>query len=285
MKLLLSIACYFLVIQSVHAHFLWLKERGTSSGVVTFGEEAGVAGPAFFLPMVEHKINVSIVNSSGKVDLQLSAHNTSGGAGELTTSFDSAPPFRFNLACTFGVFGEDPSKPKSLLKYSSNADMVTKPNDWFPVQDWNTQGGLDVTIRDPWMKQSRGEYGLGLASIDPGDECKQGGGSLQDGEACVVAVIRFNGELLAANVSLTTFFGNGTKLRTTFSTSGVTILKVPLNASQPFTEVFASANYKELTPGTYSGKEYAFVDNWATTYARLSRTNETSSFPATQILI
>jgi len=244
-----------------------------STGVVTFGEKAGVAGPSFFLPMVENKIHISLANASGKVNLQLSAHNTSGGGGELTTSFNSAPPFSLNLACTYGIFNEDPKKPVSLLKYYSNAGVVTKPRDWFKVQDWNTQEGLEVTIRDPWMKHAPEDYGQHLASSDPGDECKAGGGPEQDGEACVVAVIRFNGQLLRGNVSLTTYVANGTKLRTTTSTSGVTILKVPLIASLPFTEIFAAANYREPYAGTYDGKKYSLVDHWATTYARLSRTH------------
>jgi len=254
-------------------------------GVVTFGEKAGVPGPAFFLPMVEKKITLSIVNASGKATLQLSAKNSSDGGGELTTVFDSAPPFSLNLACTFGIFNEDPAKPVSLLKYNSNADMVTRPRDWFQVQDWNTQEGLEVTIRDPWMKRPAEEYGLGVASGDPGDECQAGGGAVQDGEACVVAVIRFNGQLLTSNASLTTFVANGTKLRTTFSTSGVTILKVPLTASLAFTEVYAAANYREPLAGTYGGKNYSFVDHWATTYARLSRSIETSSTPTTNVLV
>jgi len=247
-----------------------------SAGVITFGEKAGVPGPAFFLPMVESKLHLSLVNSSGKVNLQLSAQNTSGGGGELTTSLESSLPFSFNLACTFGIFNEDSTKPISLLKYYSNADMVTTPNDWFQVQDWSTKKGLEVTIRDPWMKRPPEQFGLGLgvASGGPGDECKAGGGSDQDGEACVVAVIRFNGQLLASNVSLTTYFANGTKLRTTFSTSGVTILKVPLSVSLPFTEVFAAANYKELSAGTFGEKNYSLVDHWSTTYARLARSNK-----------
>jgi hypothetical protein len=274
MVFLRAILCFSLCNQGVHAHFLWLKQRGLNTGVVTFDEKAGVPGPAFFLPMVKDKIRVSLVNASGKVDLQLSAHNTSAGGGELTTSINAAPPFSFNLACIFGIFDEDPKKPVSLLKYYSNADMVTKPNDWFQVQDWNKQEGLEVTIRDPWMKRSAAEYGVHSVSGDPGDECKPHAGPEQDGQACVVAVIRFNGQLLTGNISLTTYIANGTKLRTTVSTSGVTILRIPLNTSLPFTEVFAAANYREASPGTYGGQNYSLVDHWATTYARLSRAND-----------
>lgn len=264
--------CCILGSRLVSAHFLWLKERGLSEAVVTFDEKAGVPGPAFFLPMVQDKISMSLVNASGTVKLQLAAQNTSGGNAELTTAIDSAPPFSLKLASTFGIFNEDPAKPTALLKYYSNADLVTTPNDWFKVQDWNMQEGLEVTIRDPWMKRPTAEHGLRLG--DPGDECKAGGGPEQDGEACVVAVVRFNGQLLEGNVSLTTFVSNGTKLRSTTSTQGVTILKVPLDASLAFTEIFASANYRESSAGTYGGKNYSFVDHWATTYARLARAKE-----------
>lgn len=237
-------------------------------GVVTFGEKAGVAGPAFFIPMVASKIEVALVNSSGKFDLPLSAHNVSGGGGELTIGIDSAPPFSLNLACNFGIFAEDPSKPASLLKYHSSADVVTTPNDWFTVQDWNTQKGLEVTIRDPYMKQSVEAHEL--RSALPGDQCKAHQGPTQDGQACVIAVVRFNGQLFSTNVSLTTYTADGSKLSHTFA-SGVVILKVPLNSSLPFTEVFAAVNYREPTSGVHDGKNYSTVDHWATTYARISR--------------
>lgn len=240
-----------------------------NTGVVTFGEKAGVPGQAFFLPMIENKIRLSVVSASGKVNLPLSAHNTSGGGGELTTSIKATPPFSFNLACIFGIFNDDPKKPVSLLKYYSNADVVTKPNDWIQVQDWNTQEGLEVTLRDPFMKHPHEEFGVHLVSGDQGDECAVL--KRVKREACVVAVVRFNGQPIDGNVSVSTYLADGTKFDTTVSVGGVTLVKLPLNASLPFTEVFASANYREPSAGTYGGKKYSVVDHWATTYARLFR--------------
>merc|ERR1712039_234016 len=106
---------------------------------------------------------------------------------------------------------------------------------------------------------------------DPGDECRPHQGPLQDGAACVVAVIRFNGELLDAGVFVETFTGSGAKLNKTTSQSGVTILKVPLQKLAPSTAVWARVNYHENIPGKYEGKDYTFVDHWATTFARIQR--------------
>jgi len=94
---------------------------------------------------------------------------------------------------------------------------------------------------------------------------------MQDGAACVVGVIRFNGELLDAGVNVETFTSSGAKLNTTQSQSGITILKVPLEKIASSTAVWARVNYHENAPGKYQGKAYTFVDHWATTFARIRR--------------
>jgi hypothetical protein len=257
---------------------LWLKESedSTNEAAITFGEKAGVPGPGVFLDMVASKVTLTLCNSTqptatkGCTALPLIRKRTSffGLLGEeLTATIDSARPFSLNLAATFGIFGEDPAKPKSLLKYYSSADVVKKPTDWFLVQDWDGTKGLDLSIRDPWMLQP----GISDSSIasrltDSGDQCAAHAGPVQDGEACVVAVVRFQGKLLSNNVTVSTFTDDGNKLRASISQYGTLILKVPLNKS-----VFASVNYREMVPGKYDGKDYAFVDHWATTYARILR--------------
>merc|ERR1711879_108639 len=94
---------------------------------------------------------------------------------------------------------------------------------------------------------------------------------MQDGCACIVAVIRFNGELLAGDLKVETFTAEGAKLNTTQSQSGVIIIKVPYDASKAFTAVWARVNYHENVSGNYNGANYTFVDHWATTYARIVR--------------
>lgn len=258
-------------------HFVWLRESLDSNAVITFNEKAGVPGPAFLLSMVANKINLSTHDEAGgQQALALSTLNTTGGSAELVAHLNVQRPFSLELAATFGIWPPGAAKP-SLLKYYANSNMVTKPNDWFLVQDWSGQTGLEITIRDPWMNSSLVDLGAGARGN--GDECKPHGGPTQDGAACVVSVIRFNGELLAADVNLTTFTSSGAKLNATHSPDGVTILKVPLDVSKDFTEVFASVNYREHVSGEYNGDKYFFVDHWATTYARIHRSKvSTESF-------
>jgi len=244
------------------AHFLYLKRGLPGEAIVTFGE-AGVPGPTNLLNMVADDVRViSASNKSQLQNLSLTTNDFGDGSAELVGTFSAAPPFRLQLAATFGIFRD------SLLKYTSCADVVTTQNDWWNLQDWGMQSGLEITIRDPYMNQP----GFGFGGY-PGDQCEPGRRS-QDGAACVVAVVRFGGELLNADINVTTYASNGSMISSAFQPAegfGVVILKVPLNASAPYTEVFAKVNYREPSPGQVNGTAYDDVDHWATAYARIDR--------------
>lgn len=248
-------------------HFLWLKEDLDGNAVVTFSEAPGQPGPSALLSVIADKTTVASCGATGRQSITLST-NKSRFHSELVGRVTAMPPFSLRLAATFGLF-----RGGSLLQYWGSADVVTRPNDWFAVQSWAPQRGLEITIRDPWMNRSRVDEQVvqRLRSMDPGDECVPHAGPMQDGAACVVAVIRFNGELIGANLEVDTYVQAGTRLNTTHSQSGVTILKVPYSASAAFTAVWAKVNYREKEPGTYEGQAYTFVDHWATTYARIVR--------------
>jgi hypothetical protein len=277
MRLTANILAFVVCIGNVRiaaGHYLWLKENLEGDAVVTFGEAPGVPGPWAFLSMVADKTSLSSHDVRGQQNVTLSANKTwPAGAmhSELSGHIAATPPFSLRLAATFGIFHGG-----SLLQYWSSADVVTKPNDWFAVQDWAPQRGLEITIRDPWMNRSslsRADDAIAerLKLMDPGDECRAHGGPMQDGAACVLAVIRFNGQLIGADLAVDTYTAQGAKLNTTHSQSGVTILKVPYDTSANFTAVWARVNYHENVSGTFEGKRYNFVDHWATTYARIVR--------------
>jgi len=256
--------------QAVDGHYIWLKQNSTNDAIATFGEEAGVPSAGMFLKMVADKIHMSTHDARGQKNVTLSTQSLGLLRSELVGHVDAAPPFSLRLSATYGIFHGG-----SLLQYWGAADVVSEPNDWFKIQDWVPQKGLEITIRDPWMNRSSdalsNRIDQALQQADPGDECKPHQGPLQDGAACVVAVIRFNGELLDSSVTLETFDGNGAKLNTTQSQSGVTILKVPLDKTAPFTPVWAKVGYHENVPGQFQGQNYTYVDHWATTYSRIQR--------------
>eukprot|EP00929_Paragymnodinium_shiwhaense_P119234 TRINITY_DN91118_c0_g1_i1.p1 TRINITY_DN91118_c0_g1~~TRINITY_DN91118_c0_g1_i1.p1 ORF type:complete len:260 (-),score=25.04 TRINITY_DN91118_c0_g1_i1:212-991(-) len=252
----MKVSPLFFVLNVAVGHYVWLSEPEgrQDEGIITFGE-VGAPGPAMFLNMIADKVSLDLANATSKRSLQLAAHNTSAGA-ELVAKIDSVPPFSLYAAATFGIFRGN------LLKYYASADMVTHAHDWRLVEDWRGVVGLDLTIRDPWMGP---ETFRNVA--DSPTQCALYTGLEKDGDACVIAVIRYNGKpLTGQNVTLSTFTSDGKALRETTCTQGVCPLKVPLNAS-----LYAKANYREASPGTYDGKEYQLIDHWATTYARIYR--------------
>ena len=150
---------------------------------------------------------------------------------------------------------------------------MTRPNDWFGVQPL-ARSMLEITLRDPWMKQaghSEGEE-RALAGVggSAGDQCPRGTPWYQ-GDACLIAVVRFNGTLQTSAMNITLFAGNGSKIRTGFwpgSAMGVAIVRLPTSVSNL---TFASVNYREPHGGTHKGQSYDFVDHWATTSVVLQR--------------
>jgi len=248
-----------------------MKEGVPGEVIVTFGEAAGKPGSADLLSMVADDVLVtSTVNSTSSDNVDLTTRHVGISDAELVGTFDVTPPFRLQLSALFGIHSG------SLLKYTSSADVVTTQTDWWDVQDWGMQSGLEITIRDPYTNQAPG---LGYGGL-PGDQC-QSGYPFEGGDACVMAVVRFGGELLNADMNVTTFAGDGHEISTTLQPArgyGVVILKVPLNISAPYTEVFAKVNYRQAASGEYDGQAYDVVDHWATTYARIVRASDNGEF-------
>lgn len=154
----------------------------------------------------------------------------------------------------------------------------------FDIQD-RLQNKFEITMRDPYMNEGSLEEGslaphwdtiqARLARLkESGDECPPGSESWE-GDACVVAVIRFDQALAAIPMNVTTFDGEtGEKINTTFvaaNETGVVILKVPVGEGGALRRIFASVNYREDKPGTFGGTDYDFVDHWATTSGQFAR--------------
>lgn len=246
------------------AHYLFMQEGAPGEVIVTFGE-GGEPGLSAFCS-ADDVFVTSTVNSTHSENVTLSKKRVGFLNAELVGSFSAEPPFRLQLTNTYGIFSG------TLLKYTSSVGEVTTQNDWIKMQDWGVQSGLEITIRDPYNGQAP-EFGFGGF---PGDQCESGQ-KFQDGDACVLAIVRFDGELLPKDMNITTFAGDGTEIATTFQPAqgyGVTILKVPLDSSAAYTEVFAKVNYRQEAPGQYGGEAYDIVDHWATAYARIVRASD-----------
>lgn len=131
------------------------------------------------------------------------------------------------------------------VQYYASADRVTTPNDWFAIQDSATNA-FEVTLRDPYMHLE--DMSL-LGDQRPScDQCPPGAAWYQ-GDACLIAVVRFNQSLFGCPVNLTTF-ALGKTLRTAIlpaAALGVVIIRVP-NASVSNT-TYASVSYTEEKSG------------------------------------
>jgi len=155
---------------------------------------------------------------------------------------------------------------RSLHQYYTSAPQITTPNDWFPVQDM-LKNKFEVTLRDPYMSKESDLVSVGVKRMGNGvsaDECPSGEDSV-DGKACIVAVVRFDGELHDPAVNVTTFDAIGETI-STVECESVCILKVPMSGP-----LFAAVQYKEMNPGTFEGTDYEYVDHWATTYTVVKR--------------
>ena len=162
-------------------------------------------------------------------------------------------------------------KDRVLVQFWANADRVQKPNDWFDVQD-AAQSALEVTLRDPYMKQTN-HSALDQLLLRPTgnniDQCERGE-RWNSNDACFIAVVRFNQSLLGLDVNLTTY-SEGKELRTAFipaSALGVAIIRVPISKDNT---TYAVVSYKEPKSGTYAGEPFDHVLHWATTSTQLNR--------------
>ena len=90
-----------------------------------------------------------------------------------------------------------------------------------------------------------------------------------EGSFCIVAVVRFKGDLAKKAINITSYMTNGSAFGTVTATNGVAILRFP-NMTHGAT-FFAAANLREMTPGSYQGENYSFVDHWSTVSAQVQR--------------
>ena len=270
---------------SSNATVMWLRvENG--SAVATFSATAGGAGEEAPLAQVANKTDVYAEPATSAkppkspfAPLAMTTTPMGGGGFGLIHNLAVHPPFTLRLNCTSGL---DPAKPERLLKYHASADAVMRPSGWAAVQSTSAAifgahaHALSITLRDPYMSGALGGEGIAIgppfpAAPSSADQCPPAQ-AWHDGDACVVAVVRFAGALLTAPVNISTFAstgpgGTGLEYKHALSAGGVTILRVPAAA----TMVFARVLHTEAVNGTYAGRPYAEIAHWATTSAVLRR--------------
>lgn len=279
-----------ILVAGAKAHFIWLRDSclgqaGCFSGraVVTFAEAAGSAESPKLLKMVKNKTHVFVQNShhSKRAELALTEEISGEEGAQLAASIPFSPPFSMTLSTVFGLFGP---KNSSLLVYTASASEPTRPSDWLSIQRIDAHNAradvfarLSIDLRDPFMSGAVPGEGV-LAPPLPvtnsnADECAPGV-AWQDDDACVVAVVSFNGTILAAAVNISLYVSvdgqAGTHLRTVETRGGVTVVRLPPRVTGA-TFYYAKVNFLEPRAGIYESKPFTSIDHWATTSAILDR--------------
>ena len=282
MMSLLSLVVFCLTApRLVHSHYIWLRyDKTASAAVCTFGEGAQ-PGASFLLDQISPLIAAheqqtpSAENMTDPRELAFDKVRLPRSMkAQLVAPVTKKAPLLLEGSATYGIFQEGDSPP-SLLKYYFNADFVTKPSDWWDLQDSSTLP-FEITLRDPYMLEEKVGSEVNNA-FKVGDEIDEfqcpPGTPWYEGDFCLLGVVRYNGVPIGQNpdvgaLNITTFDADGGKLRTQLTTTGVVILRFPNATKDLFS---ASVNFKEISPGTIDDKKYDYVDHWATTTSWLQR--------------
>ena len=251
------------------------NQHGNCLCEVTLSEAAGSLGPLDQLMSMRNQTSVRL--DGGKTPQNLTLTIKPGGeeGASLVAPINIPPPFDLNLVTNRGVSGG------TLQMMYATAPALQRPLNWRQFDlDGGLNVGLTITLRDPFMLGGLPGEGVlgGMSSNLPqepssADECPHGQ-AWERKEACVVAVVTFNGKVLAAKHNITTYVSiDGTAARehsALLTSGGVTVVRLP-PAGTGAVRYYAKVNYVEKRSGTFGGKTYSQVEHWATTSAILHR--------------
>lgn len=258
--------CLVAEAQAIHPQLWAQRDYGTGTVNLTFAGQPHSPAAAVAKAVADVGAWIAPIgsNSTPRTALALAPIGASGTT--LSALIDAGAGEKFLL---------EASGSSGTTKFWANADAVTAAHDWFDIQDMAT-AELEITLRDPYMRLPNGTTAAAasarrlLARVKAGagtgvggavdNQCAQGV-PVQDGNACVVAVVRFQGRpLMNAGVNITTWNPASHEImRVSTSKYGVTIVQVPLPGSDacagavatghgcPF---FASVSYIDTATAT-----------------------------------
>ena len=240
---------------ATEGHYMWMRHAQQDNAsmpecIVTFAEGAGSTEGLPLLEMVANKTSV-LTEEHGAVPVRLNLSVTVLGeeGAALEAPIRAKPPYMMRLTTNFGHF--EPLKMQ--LVYTATAPSVTRPYDWQAIdaQAGSRCGGgvkgdpvhsphpgegcgLEITLRDPYMLGASPGEGVLLPPFpetpSPANQCPLGA-AWSEGDACVVAVVKFNGTLLTAPHNITTYASidgeAGTQLHVAQTSGGLTVLRLP----------------------------------------------------------
>ena len=283
-KRLASVVALTLVSRSRCFPLVWLRN---ASGIaeVTYTDFPATYGPKILLaPLVNSTIVAEEHEDGTKAFLSLSMQAIGETANAfLAAPIGTAPPYLIKLTTVYGLL--PPPATSTLRVFYAFTTSVKRPHDWMALDAAEANdglGGLSITLRDPFMIGALAGEGVLTppfpAEPSPADECPSGV-AWHEGDACLVAVVRFNGTVLADAHNITTYIetaGTGADppsvrpYRTVTTRGGVTVVRLP-PAATGASSYYADVRYLEDRKGSYGGRGYTALEHWATTSTELQR--------------
>ena len=277
------ISTVFFLFQRGYSHYVWLTTDDIQSTksqpqntTLQLSEFAGVPGPEVFIaPLIDltiiHMQSVSLPKTK-ELPFKLDGTRTSAqfvAPLELENYSSQSTSYVYIIEAfvDYGMFGD------GLLQYYANNVKVNENTDWPSIE--NLASNLfEITLRDPFISKSE-RLGAGGEDVfkslvgNSGDQCKLDRLFTENGEACVLAVVRFKGQILQSAMNVTTYDGDtGLVYKTAeCDAGGIVTLAVPINSDGTHKRVYAKVQYKEFV----AAQEYEYIDHWASTMGEFER--------------
>lgn len=246
-------------VATANAHFVWLSANGHGEAVAEFNEPGLLTDPALLGKLENMTVGQVHTMDGATQDLSFMTRGAGGGyhcAAELYAPLPAQGSMAVEVQATYGLYAvgadEGGTGEKDLLKYWATA-VHAEPDEWTAVEGAFTND-LEVTLRDP----HGGAWASVAPSVDAGSayhECEPGAVT-QDGDTCVVAVVRWKGQRATFDATVSTYDHTGTKLRDSTAEDGVVVVRAPANA-----QTYALVHHAEQT----AGDGYSAINHYATT--------------------
>jgi hypothetical protein len=203
------------------AHYLWQTTTDTETTVVF--SENGLPGNKAILSAITNITTgrVSVGGAASPLVFKqrgaVLAAPVAAPIADIPAAIEASAPYGLHTIAGVPVF----------LTYYSSASRVADPAQWGDVQV-SLQNYLSITLRDPFAFGPR--QAAGAVETDPAqdDQCPRGLAAV-DGDVCVLAVVRWQGQQGGFNFNISTF-ANGKALRTGRAKDGALVVRVPPNS-------------------------------------------------------
>jgi hypothetical protein len=262
----------------------WLSRNANNSqAYVKFGDQghfAGAGPPTF----IEDKVKPWCQDASSGMEIPMVIEPINGDEAQgyhFSGPISAKPPFALSMNFTYGILSHG---TPMLLKYYSNADMSTSPQDWSDLEKWGYQE-FELLLkphltRDQCFPLEHSDDGASLlqsrSSWRSMHRANDSSSAMQNSTTCIDATVLWQGKPVKPEGGEIKFYnGQGVNIGTAQTgETGVAAVELPSD----FGELFAKVKRYEMTEGEYEGTQYGKVGHYATAYTRSESDSSNSDF-------